>query len=86
MVEMMKMSISRVVEDFTEYMDTGLPHLGLKPLDPLSVSQIDFKFFDATVELTDVILNGFKGNNVKFSDINPDARYQKTYLNVKIEN
>ena len=78
----MKRKISRVVEDFTEYMDTGLPHLGLKPLDPLSVSQIDFKFFDATVELTDVILNGFKGNNVKFSDINPDARYQKTYLNV----
>ena len=55
-------------------MDTGLPHLGLKPLDPLSVSKIDFKFFDATVELTDVILNGFKGNNVKFSEIDAEAR------------
>ena len=69
--------MSRVLEDFTEYMDTGLPHLGLKPLDPLSVPQIDFKFFDATVELTDVVLNGFKGNNVTFSDIDPEARYQE---------
>ena len=56
-------------------MDTGVPHLGLKPLDPLRVPQIDFKFFDATVELTDVVLSGFKGNTVKSSEIDPVAKY-----------
>ena len=55
-------------------MDTGLPHLGLKPMDPLSVPYLDFKFFDATVEMTDVVLNGFKGNNVKFSEIDSEKK------------
>ena len=59
-------------------MDTGLPHLGLKPMDPLRVPQIDFTFFDATVELTDVVLKGFQENDVKFSEIDREARYQDT--------
>jgi len=63
-----------VIEEFTKYMDTGLPHLGLKPMDPLRVPQIDFTFFDATVELTDVVLKGFQENNVKFSEIDREAR------------
>ena len=70
-------------------MDTGLPHLGLKPMDPLSVPYLDFTFFDATVEMTGVILNGFKGNNVKFSEIDREARYQdtdKVEQNVKLTN
>ena len=75
----MKTSNFRVIEGFTEYMDTGLPHLGLKPMDPLSVPYLDFTFFDATVEMTGVVLNGFKGNNVKFSEIDPEARYQDIY-------
>ena len=70
-----KTSNSRVIEDFTEYMDTGVPHLGLKPMDPLRVPQIDFTFFDATVELNDVVLNGFKGNTVKSSEIDSVAKY-----------
>ena len=55
-------------------METGLPHLGLQPLDPLSVPQVQFSFFEAVVELQDVLLNGFKENSVKFSEVDPDAR------------
>ena len=64
----------RIFESFRDYMETGLPHLGLQPLDPLSVPQIQFTFFEAVVELKDAILNGFKGNTVKYSEVDPDER------------
>ena len=64
----------RVFVKFTEYMETGLPHLGLKPMDPLNVPEVNFKFFDATVEFKDVALRGFKDSSVIYSEVNPETR------------
>ena len=61
-------------EDFKDHMETGLPHLGLQPLDPLTVPKVQFKFFEAVVELQTVVVNGFKENSVKYSEVDPVSR------------
>ena len=61
----------QIMEDFRPIMKGGIPELELPPLDPLSVPQIDFKFFDATVEFKDSVLRGFQGMIINYSKIDP---------------
>merc|ERR1719192_2568375 len=41
-------------------MATGIPELGMPPLDPIHLELIDFKFFNMTIEFVDVDMEGFK--------------------------
>jgi len=55
-------------------MNTGIPSIGLEPLDPLTVDAISFKFFDATVEFNDVVLKGFQKMIINYSKVDPVKR------------
>ena len=61
----------QIMEDFRPIMKDGVPELELPPLDPLAVPQIDFKFFEATVEFKDSILIGFQRMIINYSKIDP---------------
>ena len=55
-------------------METGIPELNLPPLDPLSIDEINFKFFDAHIDFSDVVFRGFKNNAIKSNTIDKDKR------------
>jgi len=63
-----------VIEQFRPVMNTGIPSIGLEPLDPLTVDAISFKFFDATVEFNNVVLKGFQRMIINYSKVDPVKR------------
>ena len=63
------------MERIRETMDTGLPELGLPPIDPIHLKLIDFKFYNLTVEFFDVNMFGFKGFSLKSSNVDKQKRY-----------
>ena len=68
------MYISSAIEEFRPVIDTGIPSIGLQPLDPLTVDAISFKFFDATVEFNNVVFKGFKKMIINYSKVDPIKR------------
>ena len=56
--EFLQQMCSRTLEQFKEVMETGVPELGLPPLDPITLDVIDFKFFNMTHQSLDVALRG----------------------------
>jgi len=69
-----------VIEDFRPIMETGIPELNLPPLDPLSIDEINFKFFDAHIDFSDVVFRGFKNNAIKSNTIDKDKRTWKVVM------
>lgn len=64
----------KTLEGFRETMDTGLPELGLPPIDPMHLELIDFNFYNLTVEFLNVNMFGFKGFSLKSSNIDKKKR------------
>ena len=55
-------------------METGIPELGMPPLDPIHIDLIDFKFFNMTIEFIDVMLEGFKTFKLEKSSVDKNGR------------
>ena len=55
-------------------MDTGIPELGMPPLDPINIDIIEFKFFNLTISFNNVLMNGFKNFTVKKSVMDKKKR------------
>ena len=55
-------------------METGIPHLDLPPLDPMSIDRIGFTFWNLTAEFLDTKLRGFKGFRMKYSRVDKQKR------------
>ena len=70
----------RTLESFRETMDTGIPELGVPPIDPIHLKLIDFKFYNLTVEFFDVNMFGFKGFSLKSSNVDKKKRYINNIL------
>ena len=57
-----------------ETVETGIPQLGLPPMDPMDIEQLDFKFLNLSLELSDVSQRGFKNLKIEKSEVDKDAR------------
>ena len=55
-------------------MQTGIAELGLPPLDPINIQQIDFRFFNLTIAFKDVEMEGFKNFKFEKSVVDKDER------------
>merc|ERR1719186_709596 len=55
-------------------METGVPELDLPPIDPMSINQIGFTFWNVTAEFSDTKLSGFKNFKMKYSNIDKQKR------------
>merc|ERR1712038_2007129 len=55
-------------------MATGIPELGMPPLDPIHLELIDFKFFNMTIEFVDVDMEGFKTFTLEKSTVDRTGR------------
>ena len=64
----------RTLENFKLTMATGIPELGMPPLDPIHLELIDFKFFNMTIEFVDVDMEGFKTFTLEKSTVDRTGR------------
>jgi len=71
---------AQTLENFRPNMETGVPELGLPPLDPMTIDRIGFKFFNVTSEFTNTKLNGFKDFKLESSKIDKQERTWKVEL------
>ena len=56
-------------------METGIAELNLPPLDPIHIQHLDFTFFNLTLDLNDVYMQGFKNFKLEKSQVDKDARW-----------
>jgi len=64
----------KTFENFRPTMETGVPELDLPPIDPMSINQIGFTFWNVTAEFADTKLSGFKNFKMKYSNIDKQKR------------
>ena len=64
----------RALETIIDSVETGIPELSLPPMDPMSLEQLDFRFFDLTLAFTDIYMKGFKNLTLEKSLVDKDAR------------
>jgi len=65
---------AQTLEDFKLTMDTGIPELGMPPLDPIHIDLIDFKFFNMTIDFVHVDMTGFKTFKLEKSSVDKVGR------------
>jgi len=65
---------SETLENFKLTMETGIPELGMPPLDPINIDLIDFKFFNMTIEFVNIFLKGFKTFKLEKSTVDKRGR------------
>ena len=63
-------------------METGIPQLDLPPLDPINIQQIDFRFFNLTIEFHNVFMEGFKKFKLEKSEVDKDEGTWKVELSL----
>ena len=68
-------------------MEAGIPQLDLPPLDPINIPQIEFRFFNLTIEFINVFMKGFKNFKLEKSAVDKDKRYSGVmgFLDDKIQ-
>ena len=59
----------RTLADFRPIMEIGVPQLDLPPLDPMTIDQIGFTFWNVTAEFLYTKLRGFKKFKLKYSKV-----------------
>ena len=67
-------------------MDTGIPELGMPPLDPINIDIIEFKFFNLTIAFNNVLMNGFKNFTVQKSVMDKKKRSSLFLSPLKVDN
>ena len=74
--------MKRTLENFRANMETGLPELGLPPIDPMTIDEIGFKFFEVNAAFTNTKLRGFKDFKLESSKVDKQKRYNDFFPNV----
>eukprot|EP00092_Neocalanus_flemingeri_P106478 GFUD01136635.1.p1 GENE.GFUD01136635.1~~GFUD01136635.1.p1 ORF type:complete len:254 (-),score=52.36 GFUD01136635.1:52-813(-) len=64
----------KTFENFRPTIDTGAPELDLPPLDPMSIDQIEFTFWNVTAKFSNTKLRGFKNFSLKYSKVDKQKR------------
>ena len=65
---------ARAIEKLIETVETGIPELELPPMDPMNLEKLDFKFFNLSLEVSNISQTGFKNLKLEKSLVNKDAR------------
>jgi len=65
---------AQTLENFRANMETGLPELGLPPIDPMTIDEIGFKFFEVNAAFTNTKLRGFKDFKLESSKVDKQKR------------
>jgi len=64
----------RAIETIIDSVETGIPELGLPPMDPMSLEQLDFRFFNLSLEVSNISQTGFKNFKLEKSVVDKDSR------------
>ena len=64
----------RSIETIIDSVETGIPELGLPPMDPMELEQLDFQFFNLSLEVKNISQTGFKNMKLEKSLVDKDAR------------
>ena len=65
----------RAIETLIDSVETGIPELGLPPMDPMKLEQLDFRFFNLSLEVSNISQTGFKNLKLEKSVVDRDSRY-----------
>jgi len=65
---------AQTLENFRANMETGLPELGLPPIDPMTIDEIGFKFFEVNAAFKNTKLRGFKDFKLESSKVDKQKR------------
>ena len=60
----------RTFDQMKEVMEVGVPELGIPVLEPVTLDQVEFKFFNLTVQFIDLVVTGLKSSQLLNSNLN----------------
>ena len=55
-------------------MENGIPELDLPPMDPMKLDQLDFRFLNLSLGISNISQTGFKNLKLEKSHVDKDAR------------
>merc|ERR1711971_1457702 len=64
----------RAIETLIDSVETGIPELGLPPMDPMKLEQLNFRFFNLSLEVSNISQTGFKNLKLEKSVVDRDTR------------
>ena len=59
-----------------EVMEVGVPELGIPVLEPVTLDQVEFKFFNLTVQFIDLVVRGLKSSQLLTSNLSKTTGYR----------
>ena len=59
-----------------EVMEVGVPELGIPVLEPVTLDQVEFKFFNLTVQFIDLVVRGLKSSQLLNSNLSKTTGYR----------
>ena len=66
----------RTFDQMKEVMEVGVPELGIPVLEPVTLDQVEFKFFNLTVQFIDLVVTGLKSSQLLTSNLNKTTGYR----------
>ena len=66
----------RTFDQMKEVMEVGVPELGIPVLEPVTLDQVEFKFFNLTVQFIDLVVRGLKSSQLLTSNLNKTTGYR----------
>ena len=66
----------RTFDQMKEVMEVGVPELGIPVLEPVTLDQVEFKFFNLTVQFIDLVVRGLKSSQLLTSNLSKTTGYR----------
>ena len=66
----------RTFDQMKEVMEVGVPELGIPVLEPVTLDQVEFKFFNLTVQFIDLVVTGLKSSQLLTSNLSKTTGYR----------
>ena len=66
----------RTFDQMKEVMEVGVPELGIPVLEPVTLDQVEFKFFNVTVQFIDLVVRGLKSSQLLTSNLSKTTGYR----------
>ena len=66
----------RTFDQMKEVMEVGVPELGIPVLEPVTLDQVEFKFFNLTVQFIDLVVRGLKSSQLLNSNLSKTTGYR----------
>ena len=68
--------VFRTFDQMKEVMEVGVPELGIPVLEPVTLDQVEFKFFNLTVQFIDLVVRGLKSSQLLTSNLSKTTGYR----------